>query len=301
MIRLASFAFVTLLVSGIAPAAEERTPQAVADELLAADRAFSASSTRTDLVSGLGAMFSDDITLMVPGKLVQGRAAALELLRSNADNLKTHVQWDPKRAGVSADGQHGFTFGFFMAEGPDGKTSPGKYLAYWVKGPSGWRVAAYKRGRAAGEVPMSLAVMPPSLPATLVTGSSDKAAVVRYGESLSAAEAAFSKDAQTMGLGPAFAKHGSADAINLGGPTVPGFVVGNDAIGTFIGQNSPGPKSPLSWGADRVLVASSGDLGITFGMIHENTPAAGAAPQTFPFFTIWRRATTADPWKYIAE
>jgi hypothetical protein len=105
-----------------------------------------------------------------------------------------------------------------------------------------------------------------------------------------------------MGLGPAFVKYGSADAINLGGPTVPGFVIGNDAIGKFIGQNSPQPQSPVSWGADRVIVASSGDLGVTIGIIRQNAPAAGGTePQSFPFFTIWRRGSPTESWKYIAE
>ena len=37
------------------------TPQSVVDELLAADRAFSAASAKTDLVSGLTAMFAEDV------------------------------------------------------------------------------------------------------------------------------------------------------------------------------------------------------------------------------------------------
>ena len=302
MIKPVSLAFIAVLLGGMLVAAEDRKPQSVADELLAADRTFSDSAAKTDLVSGLSAMLSDDVTLAVPGKLVQGKAAAVGALRANPANLKAHMRWFAKRVGISADGQHGFTFGLFVAEAPDGKKSPGKYLAYWVKGPAGWRVAAYKRGSATGDSPVSLALMAPSLPATLVAPSSDAATIKQYGDSLAAAEGAFSKDAQSIGLGPAFTRHGSADAINLGGPSVPEFVVGNEAIGTFIGAGSPEPQSPVSWGADRVLVASSGDLGVTFGLIRQNAPAAGAAgPESFPFFTIWQRATPSAPWKYIAE
>ena len=302
MTKPASLAIISALLCGVLPAAQERTPQSVADELLAADRAFSSASATSDVVAGLSAMFAEDVTLMVPGKIVRGKAAAAEALSASPDNLKSHMRWMPKRAGISADGQHGFTFGFFITESPDGKKTPGKYLAYWVKGPEGWRVAAYKRGRAAGDTPVSSDVMPPSLPARLVPPSTDKAATATFGESLAAAEGAFSKDAQAMGLGPAFVKYGSADAINLGGPAVPGFVIGNDAIGKLIGQGSPEPHSPLSWGADRVIVASSGDLGVTIGIIRQNAPAAGSTePQSFPFFTIWRRGSTTEPWKYIAE
>ena len=302
MTRPASLALLTVLLCGVLHAAQERTPQSVADELLAADRAFSDASAKTDLVSGLSAMFADDVAMPAPGKLVQGKAAVIEALRANPDNLKTQVRWMPKRAGVSADGQHGFTFGFMLATGPDGKPTPGKYLAYWVKGPTGWRVAAFKRGRAAGDTPVSAALMPPSLPDTLVPPTTDGAAIARHRESLAAAERAFSTDAQTMGLGPAFVKYGRADAINLGGPNVPTFVEGNEAIGKFIGENSPGPVSPVHWGPDRTIVASSGDLGVTIGTITQNPAAAGASqPQSFPFFTIWRRGSTAEAWKYIAE
>ena len=298
MIKLVSLATAVLLST--IPLAQERSPQAVVDELLAADRAFSESSAKTD--SRLGPRRhvrrgrDDDGS----GKLVQGKAAVMEALRANPDNLKSHLQWTVKRGGISADGQHGFTFGFLVTEGADGKKSPGRYLAYWVKGAGGWHVAVYKRARAAGDAPVSSEMMAPSLPAKLVAPSTDAAATRRFGESLAAAEGAFSKDAQSVGLGPAFVKYGSADAINLGGPSVPGLVVGNEAIGKFIGANSPEPKSPLSWGADRVIVASSGDLGVTIGTIRQNAPAAGE-PASFPFFTIWHRASPADPWKYIAE
>ena len=50
------------------------------------------------------------------------------------------------------------------------------------------------------------------------------------------------------------------------------------------------------------VVASSGDLGISFGYIRPNgKPPDGAPPQGSPFFTIWHRASPTAPWRYIAE
>src|SRR5262245_61138247 len=70
------------------------TPQTVVDELLAADRAFSAASAKTDLVSGLSAMFADDVVIpMPPGQFVNGKAAVIEALRANADNLTSKTEW----------------------------------------------------------------------------------------------------------------------------------------------------------------------------------------------------------------
>lgn len=292
----------TVLLCGVLHAAQERTPPSVADELLAADRAFSAAGAKTDLVSGVSATLTDDATLMIPGRMVQGKAAAIEALRADPNNLKAHLTWTANRVGISADGLHGFTFGYMRIEGPDGKTAPAKYLFYWVKGASGWRIAAFKRGRATADTVASTELMAPSLPARLVPPSNDAAAIERHRSSLAAAERAFSADAQTMGLGPAFVKYGSPDAINLGGAATRSLVVGNTAIGKFIGENSPEPTSPLHWGPDKTIVASSGDLGVTIGTITQNTPPADAAtPQTFPFFTVWHRGSTTEPWKYIAE
>ena len=99
-----------------------------------------------------------------------------------------------------------------------------------------------------------------------------------------------------------FAERGSADAVNLGGPDSPSFVIGPAAIARAVSGGATGPPSPVSWSADRALVASSGDLGITFGFIRPNASSApGAQGARFPFFTIWHRPGPTDVWRYIAE
>ena len=276
------------------------TPQSAVDELLAADRAFSAASANTDLVSGLTAMFADDVVIPnPPGQWAQGRAAVAAALRANADNARSRTEWTPLRGGISADGQHGFTAGLMTLHRPDGAVLALKYLAYWVKQPDGWRVVAYKRVRA-GEGHASSAMLPPALPAQLVPPSTDAAAIARHRDSLDKAERSFSDEAQVIGLGPAFAKYGSADALNLGGGSEAGLIVGAEHIAALVADGQPAAGSALWWAPDTVIVASSGDLGVTIGMIHPNAPAAGQ-PTNFPFFTIWRRANASAPWRYVAE
>jgi ketosteroid isomerase-like protein len=276
------------------------TPQAAVDELLAADRAFSTASARTDVIAGLSPMFSKDVVMPTPaGQFADGKASAVAALRANADNARSRIEWTPVRGGISVDGQHGFTVGFMTLHLPDGTTTPLKYLSYWVMQPEGWRVAAYKRVRAAAAAP-SLALMPPALPDRILPPLTDNAAIARFRESLDQAERAFSRDAQQIGLGPAFAQYGSTDAINLGETGSAGLVVGPENIARLVAAGRPAAGSPLWWAPDKVLVASSGDLGVTFGMIHPNAPAAGE-PTSFPFFTIWRRPGPTVPWRYIAE
>ena len=293
---------VSLLILTAVITAQASSPRAVADELLAADVAASAASAKTTVIPGLTAMFAQDVIMQAPGVgFARGIDAATEALKANADNAAGKVEWMPVRAGISGDGLHGFTFGYMTLRRPDGTTVPLKYLSYWMKRDGRWQVAAYKRRlRPAGEVVMTR--MPSSLPEKLVPSSGDPAKRASFVQSLTAAEKAFSDEAQQIGLNAAFAKYGSADAMNMGGPNEPAFVIGADAIGKSVGAGQPATGSTVSWSAESVIVASSGDFGVTFGYIRQNAPAGGSpAPAPIPFFTIWRRATPTAPWRYIAE
>jgi hypothetical protein len=275
-------------------------PRRAADELLAADRGFSAAAARVEPASAIGAMLARDAAMPTPrGDFARGAREIVEALRAALGPTAVRTEWTPIRSGVSADGHHGFTFGYMTVHRRDTASTAAKYLAYWVKQPVGWRVVAYKIGRRpAGEVSTSL--MDPSLPARLVAPTSDSATIAGYRASLVAAERAFSDRAQRIGLGPAFVEYGRADAINLGGRDDASFVVGPEAIGRLVGSGGPANASPVSWSADCAIVASSGDLGVTFGFIRPNASAPEGARGT-PFFTVWRRADVKDAWRYIAE
>ena len=266
------------------------------DELLAADRAFSESSSRLDLADGLAAMFDADTVMPIPGGFARGRQEIVAALKGNPANAGSRATWTPIRGGISADGTHGFTQGF-MTITADGKPErKAKYLAYWVRKPEGWRVAVYKRnGRPEGEV--SLDLMAPSLPEAALTPATEPATLEAYRASLDKAERSFSADAQVMGIGPAFVKHGRPDATNIG--MGPGFTVGNEKIGADVGAGG-GPG--VNWAPDGgVLVAPTGDFGITWGLIRSNGPVPEGQPAAFPYTTIWRRPGPDQPWRYVAE
>lgn len=89
--------------------------------------------------------------------------------------------------------------------------------------------------------------------------------------------------------------------MNVGPRTSGSFVVGAEAIGKNVGAGSEGKPSPLAWAADEgSIVASSGDLGVTFGYIRQHAAPAGQ-PNAIPFITIWRRDKANAPWRYVAE
>ena len=297
-----------LLLATASGRAQTPTPLQIADELLAADRAFSAASAKTDLISGLSAMFAADVAMPAPAGIVYGAQKAIEALRGNPANAGAKVVWTPARVGLSGDGRHGYTAGFMTVTRADGAVQHAKYMTYWEKQAGGWRALAYKRAPAqvaAPQIPVGRV-----LPEKIIASTADAAAIERNRESLAQAERSFSRDAQTMGIGAAFKLYGSPDAANFGGPDVATFVFGNEAIGAAVGAGSPPNTSPVNWGPEKTIIAPSGDFGVTIGYIVRNTPAAdrasgvsqgGQTPPGQPFFTIWRRGSPDAPWRYIAE
>lgn len=263
------------------------------DELLAADRAFAAAAAHKAASASLTAMFDADIVFTTErGKLFRGSTAAIDAIASEPAMTHAQLSWQPVRGGVSADGLHGFSYGFMSAVAPDGQAQPFKYLAYWVKRPEGWRVTGYKYARRpAGEVPAQpLEPIQPKRAARFDPAGSD-----HYAPGLAAAEKGFSDDAQTIGLAAAFARHGGPESMNLG--REPGFILGSHNIARKL-FGAPTPGSPIEWSSDGVLVASSGDLGLSWGHIR----LKNAAPQrSAAFFTIWHRESPDEPWRYIAE
>ena len=279
--------------------AQTRSPQQVADELLAADRAFSTASANTDLVSGLSSMFAANVAMPAPGTIAYGSEQAIEALKSNPANAGAKVEWTPARVAVSSDGKHGFTAGFMTITRGDGTASPAKYLAYWERQNTGWRALAYKRTPAKSAAPAT----PVSylLPQQIVSARNDAAAIETNREGLAESERSFSREAQTMGIGEAFKKYGSPDAINLAGPETLAFVMGNAAIGDNVGSGAPPNTSPVNWGPEKTIIAASGDFGVTIGYIVRNRPGADTKiPPGQPFFTIWRK-DAGGAWRYIAE
>jgi hypothetical protein len=265
-------------------------------ELLARDLAYAEASARTDVVSGVTGMLAAEPWVAVPGRgWVHGRDEFLAALRRDSTNATARLSWAPVRGGVSADGTHGFTWGYMTLHRADSVTVPMKYLAYWVRDGSDWKLLTWRRRpRAEGEV--STAILSPFAPGTAV--AHDSAAVAAHAASVAAAEQAFSDEAQRIGLAAAFALNGRPDAINLGGPDHAAFVMGAEAIAAMVGEGEENPDaSSVSWGADTAFAASSGDLGITLGMIRPNS---GEGP-SFPFFTVWAREDATQPWRYIAE
>jgi len=290
--RIGMIRILLLALLFLAAPAAAAAPKAAVDKLLAADRTFSVNSAKaTDPVSGLGAIFDQDVVMPAPGKgLLVGRDAVIAQFRESPSYKDGRVSWSPIRGGISADGTQGFTFGFLSLTGGDPARRERKYLAYWMKRPAGWRVVAYRQlVREAGEV--STAMLPPSLPA--FTAKPKPALIPAQQQSVAAAEKAFSDRAQIVGVKKAFQEFGRKDAMNMYKGA--GFAVGLAAVVSNFEEEGP---AKIRWATDRSFAASSGDLAVSIGTIRSNDSKDAAS---FPFFTVWRRDAPGQPWRYIAE
>ena len=290
--RIFAVALATALVAP-APAAAQDT-RAAAAQLIAADRAFSNAGAKANIADAIGSMLTDNAVMPTPKlDFAIGKAAIVEALKANPANATATAEWSPVRAGISADGTQGFTYGFMFIHDAGKPDRRAKYLSYWVKRPEGWRVAFYKRA-ASPEGGTLTTRMDPALPQQLV--EPDPQRLQENIASLKAAETAFSDRAQEIGVGPAFLEFGSEDAMNMGSSS--DFTFGNAAIAKAVAE---GNTTPITWGPDKgALVASSGDLGVTWGFIRPKDPKPDE-PAAFPFFTVWRKAAPDLPWRYVAE
>ena len=292
MLRAALFA---LLFIAAPLAAEPVQPKAALDELVGAERKLSDAAANLSPAEGITSLLADDALLYTRGEPVRGKQAAAASLSANPSNRGTHASWRSIRAGVSADGQHGFTLGYLDVNGGEAKTARRRYLAYWIRGAEGWRVVALKQLiRAEGEADA------PAQPAALPRrgAAPEPANTAAHKASLMAAEKAFSDRAQVVGVRQAFREKGRPDAINLFGKD--GFVIGLKAIGENPALE-PGDRATIHWSADDAIVASSGDLGVTFGTIRPNASPEPGQPDAMPFFTVWMRDDPSKPWRYVAE
>ena len=296
LMNRSAFSLAALLISSVTVSGQTTDRRKAVDALLTVDREHAQRAQRTNVVDALGGMFADDVVLSAYGAFHSGRDSALSRLRAVPENLTARLEWSPIRGGISGDGEHGFTYGFMTLVRADSTRVPQKYLAYWVRKSNGWKVAVYRRvPRLEGRV--STAMREPSLPETTVAIARDASVVTKHAKELGDAERDFSTLAGKIGLGPSFTQNAAPDAMNMGGGQAADFLFGPEAIGAGVGAGESGPSS-LTWGPDTVLVASSGDLGVTIG--HINAPAQGDQPaRRFPFFTVWKKV--GGVWKFVAE
>jgi hypothetical protein len=250
-----------------------------------------------DGIDGLANRFDDQIRLFaypVPG-FSNGRKNAVITLEKAIGTKDGVTRRQTLRAGIAADGRHAFTFGYMTTEVPREQPRLAKYVAFWVRDRAAWHIVLFKRvPRSDGDV--SGPLLPAMIPRKALSRRIVPAVRASLVAELVAREAEFSDTANARGLGAAFRAFGHPEAANTGGG--PRFTLGPEAIAAELGDDIP----PFTWAADGgAVVADSGDLGVTWGMLRRKGPVPVGRLAEIPFFTVWYRSSPAEPWRYIAE
>lgn len=286
----------------VSPGGPPKAPGAATDRassfqaLVEAERAFSRLSLRIGQAAAFLAYFGDEVVTFHP-QPVLGK----EELRRQAAAVPTppprNLDWEPWFADVASSGDLGYTTGpVLLAEGATGKTLfTGWYFSVWQKDRGGWHVAADigvgappvgplrpEQTAATGQTPRL--TMPPAGRVTLAHRSA-------YGALLKAERAL---DAARPG------QEAAAYRGRLGAETrlyrdgvAP--VVGRDAILAFLAKR----PVPAGCRAAGVEVASSGDLGWSYGTCQAGPGTPGTEGAARSFVRVWK--VDAEGWKLQAE
>lgn len=290
----------TLLLCGLLGGCVYTRPKdaakAAVEGLLSADLDRATQAARLVGADALLPMFSDDVQMQRGGGFLRGVRQVRTALLADTSLTGAHITWQPVRGGISADGRQGFTFGHLTMARGSAPPRYLKYMSYWTHTGREWKVAVYKLLRSGSSAPTAER-MAPSLPARWAATLEDSmTAATRLRE----AEQGFSDLASRVGLREAFRRTVAPDGVHAA-PGTSSFIAGPDTVSKFVSQGEPDGPAQLFWSADRVIVAATGDLGVSIGTIVVPSTTPGGERRTFPFFTIWRRRSLAEGWHYVAE
>lgn len=266
--------------------------------LLAADRAYSEASAQTNVVEGIASMLAPQTAMILGSRpLLTTPDAARAALAASASNLTSVQTWVPVRGDVSADGQYGYTYGYFEIRNTAGAVLPGKYTAFWQRQANGeWKAVGYRRvprpfGPVSYEPPAGFEVPEFREYRRFPDALGDAVAQVN------ATDLAFS-DAARQGLGYAFGRFAAPDGAILGGDV--GIAFGREAIEAQYVGSTPGS---LAWWPVHAVVAPSNDLGFTTGLaevrdVHDDGSYTVVA--LVRYLSVWQRQRTGE-WRYVID
>jgi ketosteroid isomerase-like protein len=266
--------------------------QAALDSLVAAEKAFAQTAVEKGTRDAFLAFLSDDALMFQPdpvnGKeLWRGRPAPPGLL-----------SWYPVHAEVSLAGDLGFNTGpYDFRDKPGNKPVVfGHFATIWKRQADGSWKAALDLGVTNPEPPV------PEAPAISLTGPVrvEVAAVPRvdFGTAIAAlldADRAFAAATLEKGAPVSYEPVLTDDVRLLRASRQP--VLGREAVRALLAENPmPTTWEPLGGG-----VATSGDLGYTYGFVkrHEEGPESPWI-NTSNYLRVWRREKDG-PWKLAFE
>jgi ketosteroid isomerase-like protein len=267
--------------------------------LVEAERAFSRLSQREGVRAAFLAYLAEDAVLFRPGP-VPGR----EFIEARP-SPPVELTWWPAYAEVAASGDLGYTTGPYVLRetgpGQRGETQTGYYVTVWRRRADGaWKVVAdlgattpppagsdaaagseVGHGRIGGGAPAG-------------QGLAELAEAAQH--ALLAADRGFGGDATAHGARAAYMAVIADEARFYRDGEPP--AVGREAIGRLLASH---PQRASSWEPTAAVVASSGDLGYTYGKTAVMGPGRpGRIGQAGLYFRVWERQG-GGPFKIVVD
>ena len=263
------------------------------ERLFAADSTHGRTTAAAGLAAGFAGYLADDAVYLQPDvHYIRGRDRIIAYLGTQPAG--TTLRFRPARAGVSADGAVGYTFGWTELSAPGGGVRYGKYIAFWRRQPDGsWKVEAWNRSGA-----LDAPAAPPALPGEPESAYRPSHPVDAATETreLMGTDSAFAAASVAGGAAEAFGRYAAAYGVSLGGGR--DFIVGREAIRADQAGGTPGQV--LDWKPAMGGVGPRGDLGWTVGDYVFTLP--GDPPRAFhgKYLTVWQR-DSAGAWRFVVD
>ncbi len=284
--------FLSLVLFSLA-ATQSKQPDTALMSVVESERAFARKSLEVGSRAAFMMFFTDDAIVFRPHpvkyKEVIKNAAPLK------NPLETTLEWEPIWAEVSSDGDLGYTTGPSVWTDHTPAKRPtyyGFYFSFWKKQPTGeWKVVFDVGTELPGPYGGSRVVRSPA--SGKRAAQLPKLSIQEQQSGLMDAERNFQASIQKNGIHSALGEFVDNDARVYRQKSFP--IVGFDSIRVYFSRN----PYLSSWEPARCEVATSGDLGYSYGS-YTNGSSAGVPAEKGYFLHGWKRDVT-NRWKLVAE
>jgi ketosteroid isomerase-like protein len=259
-----------------------------------AERRFARASVDTNMRDAFLAFFADDGVEFSPGPVNVKETYSQRPSPPKPSPMT--LDWDPVFANVSQAGDMGFTTGRYVLTDNVKKAPAGQgyFFSVWKKQPNGqWKVVLDCGIESPPEGPISHAeaVKSGSVSKYRARGKVDLEAE-RKG--LLDAEREFSKVSESSSTAEAYARFVDPEARMNRNGTQP--YVGSAAINSHLKLK----KNQSRWQPMKAGVASSADLGYTYGSYESNEAGAPTSTERGYYARVWKRDSKGD-WKIAMD
>lgn len=252
----------------------------VVDEVIAAERAFSAMSDQAGVKAAFQTFYATDGIAFDPAP-TNGQ----DLVAGWSDD-GPHMVWGPDIAEASAAGDMGYTSGPYVVTLPDGSHRYGHYHSVWARQADGaWRVVIDVGGpHGVDSIPAKVErPAAPSPPSSAAGGDTDLLAVDRafaeaYARERWEATRRFTFDRARVYRFGQLPFRGLEAAL----------------------EDQERSGEVLTWEPEGARVARSDDLGFTYGNGTVTRREAGETPQSMSYGRFWRRGNDGA-WRVVVE